>query len=77
MHIHACTTVHTHTYTYLCIYNRAIFRTQAHLEPKTSSKARRTCKMIRHVHNAGIINTVYSSKRENIFASLFSVHNTL
>ena len=32
-----------------CIYNRAIFRILAYLEPKASSKACRICKMIMHI----------------------------
>ena len=44
-----------------CIYNRAIFRTLAYLEPKTSSEACQTCKMIIHYRSPGIVRTVYSS----------------
>ena len=32
-----------------CIYNRAIFRTLAYLEPKATSKDCQTCKMIRDI----------------------------
>ena len=45
------------TYSELCAVltiNSAILRTQAHLEPETSLKACRTCKMIRHVQSPGI-----------------------
>ena len=45
----------------LSIYNCSIFWTYAHLESETSSKTCRTCKMIRHIQNPGIIKTLYSS----------------
>ena len=45
----------------LCLYNRGIFRTLAYSEPKTSSKACRTFKMIRHIQSPGIVKTIYSS----------------
>ena len=50
----------------LCIYNHAIFRTLADLEPDPSSKACETCKMIRHIQCPGIVKTVYS----NIFKDI-------
>ena len=51
-----------------CIYNRAIFRTLAYLEPKASSKACRTCKMIMHIQSPGIVRTIYSSIFKDIYA---------
>ena len=44
-----------------CIYNLAIFRTLAYLEPEASSKTCRPCKMIRHIPNLDIVTIVYSS----------------
>ena len=44
-----------------CIYNCVILRTLAYLEPKASSKARQTCKMIMHIRNSNIVRTVYAS----------------
>ena len=44
-----------------CMYNRAIFRTLSYLEPKTSSKACRTCKTIMYIQSPGIVRTVYTS----------------
>ena len=41
-------------------YNHAIFKTLTHLEPEASSKACRTCKMMRHIHSLGKVRTVYS-----------------
>ena len=43
----------------LSIYNCSIFWTYAHLESETSSKTCRTCKMIRHIQNPGIIKTLF------------------
>ena len=37
-----------------CIYNRAIFRTLAYLEPEASSKVCWTYKMFMHIHTHGI-----------------------
>ena len=45
----------------LCVYNHAIFRTLADLEPDPSSKGCETCKMIRHVQCPGIVKTVHSN----------------
>ena len=51
-----------------CIYNRAIFRTLAYLEPKASAKVCLTCKMIAHIQSPGIVRTVYSSIFKDIDA---------
>ena len=53
-----------------CIYNHTIFRTLVYLEPETSSKACRICKVIMHIQGPSIIRTVYSS----IFSRMFR-HN--
>ena len=45
----------------LCIYNRAIFRTLAFLEPEASSESCRTCKIIMHIQSPCIVRTVYSN----------------
>ena len=42
-------------------YMTAIFKTSAHLEPQTSSKACQTYKMVRHIQSPDIIGTAYSS----------------
>ena len=44
-----------------CMYNCAIFKTLADLEPETSSKVCKTCQMIRHIQSPGMVRTVYSS----------------
>ena len=44
-----------------CIYNHVIFRTLAHSQPKASSKACQTYKMIRHIHSPGIVRKICSS----------------
>ena len=44
-----------------CIYNSAILRIVAYLEPESSSKACWTCKMIMHIQSHGIVRTVCSS----------------
>ena len=43
-----------------CIYNCVILRTLAYLEPKASSKARQTCKMIMHIRSSEQFIQVFS-----------------
>ena len=47
-----------------CIWNRAIFRTLAHLQPELSPKVCQTWKMIRHIQSFGIVRTVYKHLQE-------------
>ena len=42
-----------------CIYNRAIFKNLAYLEPRPSSKVCGTCKMIMHIQSPSLVRTVY------------------
>ena len=44
-----------------CMYNSAILRILAYLEPESSSKSCWTCKMIMHIQSHGIVRTVCSS----------------
>ena len=56
-----------------CMYNHAIFRTLACLEPKTSSKACQTCQMIRHIKSpeySGIFNNDSYNKINFLFFTL-------
>ena len=41
------------------IYNRAIFRTLAYLEPDASTKACRTCKIIMHIYGPDIVRSLF------------------
>ena len=40
-----------------CIYNRAMFRTRAHLEPEISSNVYQRCKITMHIQSPGIVRT--------------------
>ena len=61
---------HIQTFRTLCnpwIHNHVIFRTQAHLGFKVSSKTWQTCKMMGNIQSYGIVRTVFSRIFKDIF----------